>query len=112
LLSSFNLCLVITVASALVSLGFSIAATVTHSGQTRLMALYAAARSLAFVIVSLGAFWVGSVTWLQASASGMIIVQLCDAAIGVLIQDKVKALGPACTAIVNLGALVWLSGIG
>jgi len=112
LLSNFNVCFEITIASAIVSLGFSIAAIATHSGQARLMAFYAGARSLAFAAISLAAFWVGSVSWLQASASGMIIVQLCDAVIGMVIRDKVKALGPGCTAIVNLGALVWLTGVG
>jgi hypothetical protein len=38
----------------------------------------------------------------------MIIVQAGDAIIGGLIRDRVKTLGPAGTAVVNLAAMIWL----
>jgi hypothetical protein len=38
----------------------------------------------------------------------MIIVQICDAAIGVVIGDRMKTFGPAGTALLNLAAVVWL----
>jgi hypothetical protein len=38
----------------------------------------------------------------------MIIVQACDAGIGVAIKDRMKTFGPAGTAVLNLAALIWL----
>ncbi len=71
------------------------------------MALYASARSLAFTLISLVPFVTGSTPWLEAVAIGMIIVQFCDAGVGVTIHDRMKTLGPAGTAVVNFAVLVW-----
>jgi hypothetical protein len=38
----------------------------------------------------------------------MIMVQVCDAAIGVIIKDQIKTFGPAGTALLNLAAVIWL----
>jgi len=38
----------------------------------------------------------------------MIIVQVCDAAVGVVIKDWMKTFGPAGTALLNLAAVIWL----
>jgi hypothetical protein len=108
----FMVCAAITSASALVSLGFSLAAVPGAKGQTRTLAFYACARSIAFAIIVLAAFVSGSVQGLQAAAIGMIIVQALDAAIGVAIKDAMKTFGPAGTAIANLAALVWLVAQG
>jgi hypothetical protein len=108
LLTRFTICSTITLISALVSLGFSIAAVMNHTGEARTMALYASARSFAFTIVSAVPFLTGSVAWLEASAVGMIVVQLCDAGIGIITRDRTKTFGPAATAIVNFVALLWL----
>ena len=105
--SAFVACAVITTVSAAISLGFSIAAVLPASGQARTMALYASARSLAFALISLVPFTTGSASWLEATAVGMIIVQFCDAGIGVTIHDRMRAFGPAGTAIANLAVLVW-----
>ena len=104
---AFVACAVITAISAAVSLCFSVAGAVKASGQTRTMALYAAARSLAFVLISLVPLVTGSTPWLEAVAVGMIMVQFCDAGVGVTIRDRMKTFGPAGTAIANLAALVW-----
>jgi hypothetical protein len=108
MLTSFGICLMMTVISAFVSLGFSVAAFVNHTGNARTLALYAGARSLAFAIISVVPLESGSVAWLEASAVGMIIVQSCDAAIGVVIKDRLKTIGPAATAVANLVALAAL----
>jgi hypothetical protein len=104
----FLLCASVTAISAAVSLGFSVAAARSRSGDGRIMALYATARSLALMIASAASFLVTSVVWLEAVAGCMIMVQLGDAAIGVIIKDGVKTLGPGATAILNLAALWWL----
>jgi hypothetical protein len=104
----FILCALITAISAIISLGFSIAATIAATGTARTMALYACARSTALVIASAVPFLTGSIDWLQAIAWSMIVVQTCDAVIGTTIQDRMKTFGPAGTALLNLGAVIWL----
>jgi len=105
---AFVACAVITTISAAISLGFSVAAVFPASGQTRTMALYASTRSLAFTLISLVPLVTGSTPWLAAVAVGMIIVQSCDAGVGVTIHDRMKTLGPAGTAVANLAVLVWV----
>ncbi len=104
----FLFCAFITTVSAVISLGFSIAATFNTANEVRNMALYTCARSLALVVVSAVPFLTGSTPWLLAIACSMIIVQIGDAAIGVVIRDRMKTFGPAGTALLNLAAVVWL----
>jgi hypothetical protein len=104
----FIFCAVITALSAVISLGFSIAATFDTANEARTMALYVCARSVALVLASAVPFFTGSTSWLQAIACCMIIVQVCDAGIGVVIKDPMKTFGPAGTALLNVAALIWL----
>jgi hypothetical protein len=104
----FLVCACVTAISAVVSLGFSIAAVLAADGEAWTMALYACARSLALVAVSAAPFFTGSVSWLLAIASAMTIVQACDTAVGVKIKDTMKTFGPAVTALVNAAAAIWL----
>lgn len=104
---AFIACAVVTTLSAVISLGFSAAATSRESGQTRTMALYASSRSLAITLISLVPFVTGSTPWLEAVAVGMIIVQFCDTGVGVVTNDRMKIIGPATTAVANLAVLVW-----
>ena len=104
----FLFCAFITAVSAVVSLGFSIAAAFNTANDVRRIALYTCARSVALVLVSAIPFFTGSIPWLQAIACSMIIVQVCDAAIGVIIKDRMKTFGPAGTALLNLAAVIWL----
>ena len=103
----FLVCAAVTALSAVISLGFSIAAVSGTTGSARTLALYACARSLALTLISLGAFLTGSGPWLHAAAVAMIVVQGCDAVIGVTIGDRMKTFGPAGTALANLAALAW-----
>lgn len=105
---SFIICASITAISAVISLGFSIEASLRATDDTRTMALYAGVRSVALVIASAVSFLTGSTGWLQATACCMIIVQACDAIIGAMIKDRMKTYGPAGTALLNLAALIWL----
>jgi hypothetical protein len=104
----FLLCAFITTVSAVISLGFSVAAAFNPANEVRNTALYTCARSVALVIVSAVPFLTGSTPWLLAIACSMIIVQICDAAIGVVIKDRMKTFGPAGTALLNLAAVIWL----
>ena len=105
---AFLVCAVVTAVSAFVSLAFSIAALSGASRETRTPSLYAAARSVALALVSLVPFLLHSRGWLEGVAAGMIVVQACDAGIGVVIGEPVKTWGPAATAVLNLAVLVWL----
>jgi hypothetical protein len=101
----FLFCMLVT---AVISLGFSIAAAFNTANEVRNMALYTCARSVALVLASAMPFFTGSTPWLQAIACSMIVVQVCDAAIGVIIEDRMKTFGPAGTALLNLPAVIWL----
>jgi len=104
----FIVCASVTAISAIISLGFSIAAALGATGAARTIAFYACARSGALMIASAVPFLTGSVGWLQAMAWSMIIVQAGDALIGVTINDPMKTYGPAGTALLNLVAVIWL----
>jgi hypothetical protein len=108
----FLVCASVTAISAAVSFGFSVAAILASTEQTRTLAHYAGARSLALVIASAVPFFNGETLWLVAIAWCMIIVQAGDAVIGVTIKDRIKTLGPAFTAAFNLAALIWLIEAG
>jgi hypothetical protein len=105
---SFWVCAVVTLASALTSLGFSVAAarTVDEPGLTN--ARYALSRSAALAVVSVVAIAYLSVAWLTAIAVAMVLVQGGDAIVGRMRRDAIKTAGPAATALVNLGALLWM----
>ena len=104
----FILCALVTAVSAIISLGFSLAAALSATGTARTMALYACARSMALVIASAVPFLSGSTEWLQAIAWSMTIVQASDAVIGTTLKDPMKTYGPAVIALLNLVAVIWL----
>jgi hypothetical protein len=104
----FLVCATVTAVSAFVSLGFSIASVPGTNGQTRTLALYTCARSIAFAIISVVPLATGWSLWLEAVAVGMTILQALDAGVGVTIKDRMKTFGPAAMAVTNLAALVWL----
>lgn len=107
--SPFLVCASVTLISALISLGFSVASVPDTSGKTRTLAFYTVARSVAFAVISVVPFFNGSIAWLEAAALGMTILQACDAVIGMTIPDRMKTFGPAGTAVANLAALIWLT---
>jgi hypothetical protein len=104
----FIFCASVTAISAIMSLGFSVAAALGATGTARTMAFYACARSVALTIVSAVPFVTGSTGWLQAIAWSMIVVQAGDAVVGMTIKDRMKTFGPAGTALLNLVAVIWL----
>jgi hypothetical protein len=105
---SFWACAVVTLASALISLGFSVAAVRTTGEPGLTNARYALSRSAALAIVSVVAIAYPSVAWLAAIAVGMVLVQGGDAFVGRMQRDAIKTAAPAAIALVNLGALLWM----
>lgn len=104
--SGFWLCAAITVVSAVVSLGYSVAAVRGPGRSEPTEALYAFSRSSALAVAAVVVLFVRSEDWLRAVAVAMIIVQAGDAVIGARIGDRLKTVGPALTALANLAALV------
>jgi hypothetical protein len=106
--AAFIVCASVTALSAVVSLGFSLAAAMNETGNARTIAFYGCARSVALVVASVVPFFTGSTEWLEAIAWIMILVQAGDAVIGTTIDDRMKTFGPACASLANLLALLWL----
>jgi hypothetical protein len=101
-------CVVVTVISALTSLGFSIAALVRPVEGSLRTARYAASRSVALTVAAAVPIVAISVSWAEAVALAMVIVQAGDATIGLREHDNSRTLGPAVFAVINLVALVLL----
>src|SRR4051812_14006169 len=108
--TAFWVCAIITLASALTSLGFSVYALNSSTGAARNNSMYTTARSLALAIAAIIVLFDHSRGWLEAIATVMIVVQAADAYIGVAQKEANKVYGPAITALVNLIALVWFIG--
>lgn len=107
-MNPYIICALITVASALTSLGFSVQAALGSDRVSQVNAFYAASRSIALAIAAIAALFIQSVPFLVAIAGIMIVVQVLDAVIGLRIHSALKTYGPGITALFNLIALVWL----
>ena len=104
---AFWTCTAITILSACVSAGFSIAGLLGPSG-TDSFAQYAASRSVALLITPLVALFVRSVRASAALAFAMTLTQMFDGFIGIAAHDPAKTYGPFVFAIANLAALIWM----
>jgi hypothetical protein len=105
--TAFWICAGVTVASAFVSLGFSVAAVVSAHDRARTNAMYALSRSVALAVVSLVPLFSQTRSSLLTIALAMVIVQALDAVVGATIRDRMKTFGPAALGLLNLVALVW-----
>ncbi|MFC8733755.1 hypothetical protein ACFT5B_14970 [Luteimicrobium sp. NPDC057192] len=107
--AAFWVCGLVTLVSAAVSLGYSIAALrAADAPGERLASRYAAARSVALASVAVVALFSGSEGFVVAVGLAMVVVQALDAIVGSTIPDRLKTVGPAATAVVNAAAVVWL----
>jgi hypothetical protein len=106
--TAFYVCAVITAASALVSLGYSVVALLSAGSDAELNARYTTSRSMALALVSFVPFFYHSTDFLAGIAITMTVVQFLDAVIGWNERDRLKTYGPAITGVVNLLALIWL----
>lgn len=102
----FWICALITIASALTSAGFSLAA-LSSLGDAHVNALYGVSRSLSLAFGSLLVVFLRSHIGLMAIAFLMTLVQAGDAVIGVVINDPMKTYGPAFLAVVT-GVVLFL----
>jgi hypothetical protein len=101
---TYWLCLALTAVSALVSLGFSLAAL----RQRNVYAEYAASRSVALVAGVILAFGLTSQLLVFALAIVLTVVQALDAVVGIRQRDVMKTVGPAVLAVLTLVAAILL----
>ena len=106
-MTAFWVCAGVTAASALVSLGYSVAAVISAPDQARVNAMYALSRSAALAAAVLVPVFSQTRSSLLTIALAMVIVQALDAVVGATIHDRMKTFGPASLGLVNLVALVW-----
>jgi hypothetical protein len=107
----FWVCAFITVASALTSAGFSIAA-LNASCDAYVNAMYAASRSLSLALVGIVVVILRSRTGLMALSAAMVLVQSGDALVGAIDHDLLKTLGPVFLAMLTAGALIAVIKVG
>ena len=99
---------VVTLLSAGVSFGFSVAAVRRGAGAARTSALYTLARSGALLIIAIAALFAHSYGVVVAAAGAMVVVQAVDAVIGIITKNRAATVGPLVLAVVNAAALLWL----
>jgi hypothetical protein len=100
-------CALMTLLSAGVSAGFSLAGLLGSSNDAT-FARYAASRSVALLVTVLIAAGVRSRTGIAFLGIAMTSVQAFDGVIGALAQDPSKTYGPFAFAILNALAVAWL----
>ena len=99
---------VVSLLSAGVSFGFSVAAVRRGAGEGRTSALYTLARSGALLVIAIGSLFVNSLGVVAAVAGAMIVVQAADAVIGAVTRSRMTMIGPLVLAVLNAAALLWL----
>ena len=95
-----------TLFSAGVSAGFSLAGLLASAGDT--FARYAASRSIALLAAVLMAITARSRTAIAFLGIAMTSVQALDGVIGALAHDPSKTYGPFAFAVLNALAVGWL----
>ena len=105
---AFWVCAGVTVVSAAVSLGFSVATLPGSAARGDTSSMYASARSVALALTAVVAIFARSNSFLEAIALAMVIMQAVDAMIGVRLRDRFKTIGPAAISVANAIALIWL----
>jgi hypothetical protein len=100
-------CALVTLLSAGVSTGFSLAGLL-GSGSDDSFARYAASRSVALMLTVLIAIGVRSRMAIAFLGIAMTVVQAFDGVIGALAHDPSKTYGPFAFAVLNALAVGWL----
>jgi len=100
----FWFCAGMTLLSAAISAGFSVAGLISDGADR--YAQYAASRSVALLIAALVVVALRARTPTLVLAGCMILVQFFDGCIGLLAHDPGKTIGPFVVAAVNAAAAV------
>src|SRR6266404_2740960 len=102
---SFWACALITIASALTSTGFSMAALLATDGHVN--AMYSASRSLSLALVTVLVVLLRSPRGLMTMSLAMTLVQFGDAIVGFTNHEPLKTFGPASLALGTAVALMY-----
>ncbi len=105
--TAFWLCALVTVLSALISMGFCVAA-LSSSGDAHTDALRAAGRGGSLALASVLVVVMRSRAALVVVALAMSLVQASDAVIGASDHDTSRTVGPALIALATLASLGFL----
>ena len=100
-------CALVTLLSAGVSAGFSVAGLL-GPGKDDSFAQYAASRSVALLLAVLIAIGIRSRMAIAFLGIAMTVMQAFDGVIGALAHDPSKTYGPFAFAILNALAVAWL----
>jgi hypothetical protein len=103
----FWICALVTLLSAGISAGFSLAGLAGPDRGDR-YARYAASRSVALLLTVLIAIVVRSSPAIVFLGIAMTIVQALDGVIGTLARDPMRTYGPFALAVINALAVAWL----
>jgi hypothetical protein len=103
----FWACAAVTLLSAGISAGFSLAGLAGRDRSDR-FARYAASRSVALLLTVLIAVAVRSRLAILFLGIAMTVVQALDGAIGALDRDPRRTYGPFALAVLNALAVAWL----
>jgi len=103
----FWTCALMTLLSAGVSAGFSLAGLI-GPGRDDSFAQYAASRSVALLLTVLIAIGIRSRMAIAFLGIAMTLVQAFDGAIGALAHDPSKTYGPFAIAVLNALTVGWL----
>jgi hypothetical protein len=107
MIKRFWSCALMTLLSAGVSAGFSLAALL-GPGRDNSFARYAASRSIALLVTVLIALGIRSRMAIAFLGIAMTVVQAFDGVIGALAHDPSKTYGPFAFALLNALAVGWL----
>ena len=100
-------CALVTLLSAGVSAGFSLAGLL-GPGRDNSFARYAASRSVALLVTVLIAIGIRSRRAIAFLGIAMTVVQAFDGVIGALAHDPSKTYGPFAFAVINAVTVRWL----
>jgi hypothetical protein len=96
---------IVTAINVLVATGFSIAGVVTARDAAQVFAMYAAARAVPLAAFALAAIYKRSVPALVLLGLLAGVIQLADAAVGLVQHDAGKTVGPLVLGVLQMYAL-------
>lgn len=102
----YYICAGITLVSAGLGVGFSIAAILGEAGKNKQNALYMFARSLALLGIAFVPIFIESEKILIMITGAMLVVQVVDGGIGIIIKSRMRTVGPFIMAAFHLFCLL------
>src|SRR5699024_1887242 len=107
-MSGFYFLVIVTIISAIVSLGFSLNAVADRkqNQKSQTNALYALSRSLVLFLLSIIALFTGSAAFLTGVALAVALTHIFDGFIGIILKNDFKTYGQFITGFLILYIIV------